>query len=567
MSRHSARPASLLLTITATLAGTGFIAACADQPASPAPPLRALTGDIVDPLPGGWLVELDDATPPAAVAAIAEEVAARVGGRVRHVYDGAVRGFAVEGAQLDVSAELAGEPRVTSVRPDVYVPVPAAPSGAVWAQQSVAQLRHLDRADQRVGPTTCTYRYERTGAGVDVYVVDSGVRASHVELGGRATIVYDATRPAGTPVTAPGYGVDEEGHGTAVASIIGGTTLGVARAARLQVVKVYRSNLSADPALHALLSDFIEGTDWLYSRVQAQRAAGNNRTVVANFSIGVKRTEPGADLFTTALNRLTSVGIEPVVADEETPSNQCGEAQAYAGNTIAVGAIGLTDQRVNGGGPCTDIYAATAMTAAWKDSDTATHPFGGTSGAAPVVAGVAALHLEQFPRATVQSPLFCAGTPVNDNNLTCTLLRTATVGRVLSDRTLLPVTDGPNRLIYSRLLVDPTVTTSVAAVNLTASVDGTASSSFTVGVIGGTSAEYRLEIANACWLQIAPAPSPPAGIDCFAHYDTAVQSLVTLTARTRAPGCVLGAGTYSGAVRVLGTSGTIRTVAVNLTVP
>jgi subtilisin family serine protease len=550
-----------LLTVGLALVG------CVDEPAPPPAPVRTPAGSMVDPLPGGWIVQLDDATAPADVAALAEEVAARTGGRVRHVYDGAVRGFALEDVAIAV-ADL-DDPRLRSVRPDIYVPVPSMPSmpsaaGAAWAQQDAARQFHLDRADQRRTPTTCTYRYDRTGAGVDVYVIDSGVRATHVDLGGRATIVYDATRPAGTAVTAPGYGVDEDGHGTAVASIIGGTTFGVAKAARLQVVKVYRVSNATDPALRAQLSDFIEGTDWVYSRVQAQRAAGNSRTVVANFSIGAPRTEADAGLFTVALNRLTNVGVQAVVADQEATGNQCDEAQAYAGNTLAVGAVGFNDQRANGGGLCSDVYAPTAMAAAWKGSDTDTHFFGGTSGAAPVVAGVAALHLEQFPRAIVQSPLFCAGTPVNDNNLTCTLLRTATTGVVLDTVTGQPVTDSPNRLIYSRLLVDPAVTTTVTSLPLAANAGSSTATTFAVGATGGTAAEYRLETSNTCWLSVSPAPNTGAG--CVLPYDTTTTSIVTVQARTNQPGCVLGPGPYSGTVRVIGTNGTARTVAVNLTV-
>lgn len=76
------------------------------------------------------------------------------------------------------------------------------------------------------------YVYDSSaGAGTYVYVVDSGIRTSHSEFGGRATAGYNAigSKKAHT---------DDTGHGTHVAGIVGGSTYGVAK-------KVcYRANFS-----------------------------------------------------------------------------------------------------------------------------------------------------------------------------------------------------------------------------------------------------------------------------------------------------------------------------------
>ncbi|MGI9105985.1 MAG: S8 family serine peptidase [Pyrinomonadaceae bacterium] len=79
--------------------------------------------------------------------------------------------------------------------------------------------------DQRNLPRDGLYCPNRTGRGVNVYVLDTGIWPSHQDFGGRARVAYDAFLPLGHP----NYGLDCHGHGTKVASTVGGNASGVAR--------------------------------------------------------------------------------------------------------------------------------------------------------------------------------------------------------------------------------------------------------------------------------------------------------------------------------------------------
>src|SRR5687767_5211437 len=69
----------------------------------------------------------------------------------------------------------------------------------------------LDRIDQRTAPLNQSYGYTTTGAGVHIYIIDSGIRVDHAEFAGRLTVEKDYIYPVG------GNGSDCNGHGTAVA--------------------------------------------------------------------------------------------------------------------------------------------------------------------------------------------------------------------------------------------------------------------------------------------------------------------------------------------------------------
>merc|ERR1719422_1099777 len=77
----------------------------------------------------------------------------------------------------------------------------------------------------------------RTGAGVNIYVLDSGVRVSHQDFGGRAIPTLSAeTLP---PVECNGdssCAVDDRGHGSHCAGSAGGTTYGVAPSSTIRAM-------------------------------------------------------------------------------------------------------------------------------------------------------------------------------------------------------------------------------------------------------------------------------------------------------------------------------------------
>ncbi|MFI7432991.1 S8 family peptidase [Micromonospora haikouensis] len=397
--------------LVTTLAVPASAAPGAAGPGRPAPaPLRPGGPEAA---PDRYIVVLAD--PPAgtdratrtARTSRAAAVAERAGGTVLNRYTRVLDGYA---AQLTPAALAAvrADPAVAYVERDSRIYGGGTDDFSTSAVQSNPPSWGLDRIDQHYLPLNNSFGYTSTGSGVTVYVVDSGIRATHVDFGGRASGVYDAV--------GDGNGTNDcHGHGTHVAGTVGGATYGVAKAVTIKAVRVLQCDNSG------WTTDLIEGMDWI--------AANHDPVSVANFSLQGYGTTPN-----TAAENLIDSGVHPVFIANNFNTDACTNGPRSS-RGVTVAATDVTDTRASFSsyGTCVDVFApGVNITSAGIASNTAVASgWSGTSMAAPHVTGWMARYRQQFPTATLAQAKSA-------------LIAAATTGVVIN-----PGTGSPNRLLYA----------------------------------------------------------------------------------------------------------------------
>ncbi|ESP90348.1 MULTISPECIES: S8 family peptidase [Pseudoalteromonas] len=294
--------------------------------------------------------------------------------QVTQHFDGVLNGVVVTASKQKVQ-ELLSNPSIDYIEQDQIVTV--TPMVDASADQGNA-IWGLDRVDQRDLPLNSNYHYDFDGSGVTAYVIDTGVRITHAEFGGRASHGYDF-------VDNDADSSDCNGHGTHVAGTIGGGAYGVAKNVNVVGVRVLGCNGSGS------YSGVISGIDWVKNN-----ASGPS---VANMSLGGGVSQAVDD----AVNAAVASGVTFVVAAGNDNSSACNYSPARAADAVTVGSTTSSDARssFSNYGNCLDIYApGSSIKSAWYNSDSATNTISGTSMAAPHVAGVVALYLDENPSLT-----------------------------------------------------------------------------------------------------------------------------------------------------------------------
>jgi hypothetical protein len=312
--------------------------------------------------PKRLIVVLRNPKDASAVASVAGASGARLfGARLFGARRRVVTGFAVN-ASPEQARTLASDPRVRFLEEDRKVSIDSVQANPVW---------NLDRVDQSDRPLDGAYTYGPSGAGVNVYVIDTGIRVTHQEFGGRASVSFDAVGDGQN-------GNDCNGHGTHVAGTIAGTTYGVAKSANVHAVRV----LGCDGS--GWTSDVIQGIDWVTSN-----HAGPS---VANMSLG----GDSSSAVKLAVANSVSSGVTYAVAAGNDHADACAHSPANEPSAITVAASDSEDTQASFSnyGTCVDIFApGVSVISASNASDTAARTLSGTSMATPHVAGAAAVYL------------------------------------------------------------------------------------------------------------------------------------------------------------------------------
>jgi len=270
----------------------------------------------------------------------------------------------------------------------------------------------LDRIDQRKKNQIDNIfkPMSKTGGnGVDVYVIDTGIRTSHEEFEGRAKPkleTFEGVPKDCTNTKDRDCAADTHGHGTFCAAIVGGRKSGVAKKATLHAVKVHDGTSGTSKNLHVAF-------DWLLSR--------NLPTASTILSVSLSLGSPSSKVFSirSAIEEANDRGINAVLAAGN--HGELGYYSCWPGHTAAIIVVAMDrqDKGWEDNAKIYDIYApGVRVRSAWIRwgnlglSDTASGTFDGTSAAAPHVAGAAALLLAEanskgkaFPHGAVKKTL------------------------------------------------------------------------------------------------------------------------------------------------------------------
>jgi len=362
-----------------------FIVAVVDGPAAAALAAELLAADA-------------DARQPAFLAAQSQRAAALSAGLIF--------------ASLSPAAEawVRAHPSVLAVEPDATVgarpaavAVAADDDGAVAASvpSPSAVPWSLDRLDQRALPLNAEYSLSLSdaGAGVDVYVVDSGLRAGHDEFRGRVFLDAGANF---SPDARPDDVTDTNGHGTFCASLAAGALVGVAPGATVIPIRIYDSTNSGP--LSQALAGLVHARGLIAARAP--------RRAVVSLSFG----GPLSAVLNGQVAALLDAGAVVAVAAGNDARDACAYSPASARGGITAGATDAADALApfSNTGPCVDVLApGVAVPGADFKADSGYRLMSGTSMAAPLTAGSAARVLAARPGATpadVKAALLCGAT-------------------------------------------------------------------------------------------------------------------------------------------------------------
>ena len=356
------------LALALVLSACQDLAAPIDTPIEMQSEGAPLSSQSVSAIPDQYIVVFADGTTDPAGRANA--LAKAHGANVRETYTAALRGFSAN-MSAQAAEALRNDPSVALVEPDQAVTIAGAgvQVGAPWG---------LDRIDQASATLDGNFAYPGTGTGVNAYIIDTGIRRTHTQFGGRVVPAYSVINDA--------YGPDGcQWHGTHVAGMVGASTYGVAKNVTLHSVRV------TDCTGATVVSNVIAGVDWVTANRRLPAVA------VVSLSTGLSLS------LNAAIQNSINAGVTYAVAAGNSSADACNYSPASASGALTVAAITGQDAQASytNVGACVDLYApGTQIYGPVNTGDNAVALYSGTSQSSGFVAGAAALYLEANPGAS-----------------------------------------------------------------------------------------------------------------------------------------------------------------------